>query len=883
MKLLKTQVLSGPNIWSTYRKNLIQTRIDLEEMENFPTDKLPGFNDELKKLLPGLYLHECSEGVPGGFYERLRRGTWLGHVIEHVALEMQSMAGMTAGYGRTRETEERGIYNMVFTYEVEQAGLYALQAAFNLVDALSQNKPYDITPDIDELKRLKARYGLGPSTKSIVDEAAKRGIPWKRLGQSRIQLGYGKNQKRFRATMTENTSAEAVDIAGDKDATKRLLASAYIPVAAGDICSDEDGLLQIIDEIGFPIVIKPLDGNQGKGATINITDVEKAKTAFKYAQSYSKYVLVESLFLGSDYRLLVVGGKFIAAAKRVPANVIGDGKSSVRELIELVNQDPRRGDGHESELTKIKFDEDTFHQLEKLGYTIESVPDAGEIVYLKSTANLSTGGTSTDVTDEVHPENRFMAERIAKLIGLDICGIDVMATRICRPVREVGGGVIEVNAAPGFRMHTSPSEGKPRNVGAAVVEMMYPEDAKSRIPIFAITGTNGKTTTTRVLAHIVKNAGYTPGYTTTDGIYIGDFKICEGDTTGPKSAAIILQDKSVDFAVLETARGGLLRNGLYFDKCDVGIITNIREDHLGLNDIHTLDDLRKVKSVVVQAVAEDGWAILNAEDENCVKTAKELDCNVVYFAMDSQNEIVKSHLADGKTAVVLEGKDICFMNGSEKQIIASVDQIPLTQNGRAKFMVANVLAAAAAALSYGFDKNQIASALATFVPGYELTPGRLNMFDVENFKVLVDYAHNPHGLLAVKDYIADLPAKRKIGIISGIGDRRDADIIEFAEIAGTMFDHIIIRQEHDLRGRKVDEINNLIIGGIRKVNNTAKIDAVDEEADAIVHAMNIANDGDLVVALSDQHKKVVSAIEERINKNKVIQLSHGALSESRAS
>ena len=646
MKILNVQVLSGPNRWSNYRKNLIQVKIDLEEMEAFPTDKLDGFAARLKKLLPSLVTHECSEGVHGGFFIRLERGTWLGHVIEHVALEMQTMAGMNAGYGRTRGTRTKGIYNMVFAYEVEEAGLFVAKAAFHLVEALAQGKEYDFSGDIDELKRLKSRFALGPSTQSIVNEAQKRGIPWKRLGKnSKIQLGYGINQVRLQATTTCRTSADAVSIAGDKDETKRLLAAAYIPVPEGDICTDIWGLFDIIGDIGFPVVIKPLDGNQGKGATINISDDGNAKMAFDLAKTYGEYVLVEKYISGHDYRLLVIDGKFVAASKRIPAHVIGDGTLTIRELIEITNADPRRGEGHEFALTKIRFDQDTYHQLEKYSYTLESKPASGEMVYLKSTANLSTGGTAVDVTDEIHPENRFMAERIAKIIDLDICGIDVMAPSLCRPLADNGGAVLEVNAAPGFRMHLYPSEGKPRNVAKAVIDMLYPPGTPNRIPLIAVTGTNGKTTTTRLLAHIAKTAGFTPGYTTTDGIYIGDHKIRSGDTTGPLSAATILQDPMVDFAVLETARGGLLRRGLYFDHCDIGVITNIQEDHLGLNDIETLDDLTNVKAVVARSVSADGTAVLNADDENCIKIADTLDCRIALFSLSPQNEHIAKHVS----------------------------------------------------------------------------------------------------------------------------------------------------------------------------------------------------------------------------------------------
>jgi cyanophycin synthetase len=871
MKILKIQVLRGPNVWSNYRNRLIQVRLDLEEMENFPTDKIDGFCERLKAMFPTMIEHECSEGKKGGFFERVERGTWLGHVMEHIALEIQSLAGMETGYGRTRETATKGIYNLVFAYEFEEAGLYAAKAAFRIIDALSQNQPYDISEDVLELEKLRRRNTLGPSTLSIVKEAERRGIPWMRLGRnSKIQLGYGANQKQFQATMTAQTSNAAVNIAGDKDATKKLLAQHHVPVAAGDICSTEEGLLEIIDAIGFPIVIKPLNGNQGKGATINVTNLEVAKIAFEEAKLFSRYAVVERFVEGSDFRLLVINGKFEAASKRIPAHVIGNGQSSIRELIEAVNQQPGRGEGHESALTKIHFDKDTFLQLEKYNYTIESIPADNEIIYLKSTANLSTGGTAEDMTDAIHPENIFMAERIAKIIGLDICGIDVMAATITAPILENGGVVLEVNAAPGFRMHLEPSKGKPRNVAKAVVDMLYPENAPSTIPLFAVTGTNGKTTTTRLLAHIAKSSGYKPGYTTTDGIYINGYKIQEGDTTGPASGTTVLRDPTVDFAVLETARGGLLRAGLCFDQCDVGIITNIKEDHLGLNDIETLRDLAKVKAVVARSVKETGWAILNAEDRYCRMVANELDCNVAFFSMDENNETIQNQIAKGIPVAVFENNNVTVIIGKERVIINAVSNIPLTENGKCQFMVANVLAATLAAYSWGFTKMQIQSALQTFVPSYEQTPGRMNLFEFNDYKVLVDYAHNPHGMLAMKDYLLQVEAKRKIGIIAGIGDRRDEDTIELASIAATMFDHIIVRQEHSLRGKTIDEINNLVVKGIRSVSDLVKIDLVPEESEAIKHALAIAQEGDFIVALSDTHKKVVDVIQAKLKEEQPV-------------
>jgi cyanophycin synthetase len=867
MKILKTQVLRGPNIWSNYRKQLIQVKVDLEKMEQFPTDKIDGFPERLEKLLPGMIDHECSEGVRGGFFTRLHRGTWLGHVMEHIALEIQSLAGMKTGYGRTRGTGEKGVYHVVFAYTIEEAGLYAAEAAFRIVNALAKNEAYDITSDIDELKRLCQRYSLGPSTQSIVDEAKKRNIPWKRIGNgSKIQLGYGANQQRFQATMTCRTTNDAVELSDNKDNTKRVLAAAHIPVAQGGVCTDEEGLMEIVDDIGYPIVVKPRDGNQGKGASINVNDEESAKLALAQAKLFSKYVLVERFVTGSDFRLLVIDGKFVAASKRIPAHVVGDGHSSIRKLIDIENRNPLRGQGHELSLTKIKADKDTHDQLQKYGYSLGSIPHEDEIVYLKSTANLSTGGTAIDATDIIHPENKFMAERIAKLVGLDICGIDVMADNISTPIRENGGAVLEVNAAPGFRMHLNPSEGKPRNVAKEVVDMLYPEGTESRIPLISITGTNGKTTTTRLLACMAQNTGFTTGYTTTDGIYIGEYKIVDGDTTGPQSAATILEDPTVEFAVLETARGGLLRSGLAFDNCDVGVITNIQEDHLGLNDIHTLEDLANVKSVVARSVKRSGWAVLNAEDEHCCKIAKELDCNIAYFSLDENNEVIQHHINAGGRASVYSDGGIFIYDNYEKILIEKVINIPLTENGKVKCMLANVLAASAAGYSWGFTIAQMRETLRKFIPSVEQTPGRMNLFEFKNFKVLVDYAHNPHGFLAMQDYLKQKKANKKIGIMAGIGDRRDHDIIECARLAATMFDHIIVRQEHDLRGRTLDGINALIVEGLNSSGRNVTYELIPDEVEAIKHALRIVEPGNLIVALSDDYKKVIAVIKEEMSK-----------------
>jgi len=867
MKILKVQALRGPNIWSVQRKKLIQMRLDLEEMEQFPTNKIDGFRERIEAMFPTMIEHRCSEGVRGGFFMRVERGTWMGHVIEHIALEIQTLAGMETGFGRTRETKTPGIYNVVFSYTEENVGMFAAESAVNIAEALINGTDYDLDGDIRKMREIRERVRLGPSTGSIVEEAVARDIPWIRLGtNSLVQLGYGVNQMRFQATITCKTSNIAVDIACNKEETKRMLDNASIPVASGSICVDEEDLEACIQKIGYPIVLKPLDGNHGKGASINVTNWEDAKAGLEYAQKYGRRIIVEKFITGFDFRVLIIDNKLVAAAKRVPAHVVGNGKNSIQELIDITNQDPRRGYGHENVLTEIDVDRDTLDLLEKLNYTLETVPKSGETVYLKSTANLSTGGTSVDVTDMMHPENVFLCERISRVIGLDICGVDIMAENLTQPLKENGGCILEVNAAPGFRMHLAPSEGLPRNVAAPVIDMLYPPGKPSRIPIIAVTGTNGKTTTTRLLAHIVKNNGFKVGFTTSDGIYIQNHMLEKGDTTGPLSAEYILKDPTVEFAVLETARGGILRAGLGFSRCDIAVITNIQEDHLGLADIHTVEDLARVKSTVVRSVKKDGWAVLNAEDEQCVKIGEDLSCNVAYFSMDEENELIKKLCKEGKIVAVYENGFITVKKGEWKIRIERATHVPLTLGGKAKFMIANVLAATLASYLWGFKTEDISLSLQTFIPSAAQTPGRMNIFEFKKFKVLIDFAHNPAGYRGVEDYLQSVVANKKIGIIAGVGDRRDEDIRECAKIAGRMFDHIIIRQEKHLRGRTEEEINNLILEGIVESGRNVTHEIITKEVEAIKHAINSAEDGTFITALSDVVTNAIEIVQEYLDK-----------------
>ncbi|NEU08931.1 cyanophycin synthetase [Flavihumibacter sp. R14] len=862
MKILGIQALKGPNIWSIRRRKLIQMRLDLEELEQFPTNKIPGFRERIEALIPSLITHRCSPGKPGGLFERIDKGTWMGHVIEHIALEIQSIAGMETGFGRTRETRKSGTYHVVFSYIEESVGVYAAEAAVNIARALIDGQDYDLEKDILTMKKMRERERFGPSTASIVDEAVARRIPFIRLNSSSlVQLGYGKNQVRFRATMTDKTSSIAVDIAGNKDETKRILKEQAIPVAKGLTISNAEGLQEAIKKIGFPLVFKPLNGNHGKGATINVKTEAEAVEAFAYAQKYSHRVIVESFITGHDFRVLVIDNTMVAAAQRVPANVVADGARTIQELIDAENKDPRRGYGHENVLTEITVDRDSMDLLAKRGYKLDTVPEKGEIVYLKSTANLSTGGTSIDVTDMVHPQNVFICERIARVVGLDICGIDIMAENLTEPLTDNGGVVLEVNAAPGFRMHLAPSEGLPRNVAAPVIDMLYPPGKSAGIPIIAVTGTNGKTTTTRLIAHIVKNNGYRVGYTTSDGVYIQNSMMLKGDTTGPVSAEFVLKDPTVEFAVLETARGGILRSGLGFSNCDIAVITNIQEDHLGISEIHTLEDLARVKGVVVGAVKRDGWAILNADDKHCVKIGREARCNVAFFTLDEKNPVVVEHCRKGGIAAVYENGFITIKKGDWKIRIEKVTHVPITFNGTVSFMTQNALAASLATFVWGFKIEDIRLSLETFVPSAAHTPGRMNIFNFKDFRLMVDFAHNPAGLNGIKDFLATLDVEHHTGIISGTGDRRDDDLREVGRISARMFNDIIICQEKYLRGRTRENMVDLLLEGIREVNPELPVEVINEGDKALAFSIDNARQGSFITIIGDSVSHALEAVQ----------------------
>lgn len=853
MKIREINAMRGPNYWSIRRHKLIVMVLDLEDLEDLPTNKIDGFRQRLEKLLPSLLSHRCSEGCEGGFFMRVEEGTWMGHVTEHIALEIQTLAGMDTGFGRTRGYGERGVYHVVFSYQEEEVGRYAAKAAVRICEALIANKDYDLKADIQQMRELREATRLGPSTGSIVEEAESRGIPWIRLNKySLCQLGYGANQKRIQATVTSETSSIGVELACDKEDTKHILQAAEVPVPRGEIIRKESSLEVACKYVGYPLVIKPVGGNHGRGITVGIKNYDEALVAFNEAKEVSPRVIVEKMITGDDYRLLVINNTLVAAAKRTPAHVVGNGKNTIQELIDIVNSDPRRGYGHENVLTQITVNALTQTIITTAGYTLNSVLPDGERLVLKDTANLSTGGTAQDVTDIVHPANVAMAERISKIIDLDICGIDIMTSDISQPLADTAGAVLEVNAAPGFRMHLAPTEGLPRNVAAPVVDKLFPKHGDTgRIPIVAITGTNGKTTTSRLIAHMAKLKGYQVGYTTSDGVYIQNRLLMIGDCTGPNSAEFVLRDPTVNFAVLECARGGLLRAGLGFKKCDVGIVTNVSADHLGLKGIHTIEQLAKVKAVIPETVLPEGYAILNADDELVYDMRKNINCNLALFSMDEENPHIKALQKLGGITAVYENGYVTLCRGTWKMRIMKAEDIPLTYGGKAKFMIQNILPAIITANVRGISIEDMKVALETFIPSAQTTPGRLNMFKFKNFDILLDYAHNPAGMKALKNFTDSFPGVYKVGIIAGIGDRRTEDNNEMGAIAADMFDEIIIRQDKQLRGKTEEELIAMLQDGIHNSGVNIKTTVIPSEQKAIMHAIENAQKGSLIICCSD--------------------------------
>lgn len=871
MKIVSTNVYVGPNVWASFP--VIRHVVDLGVLEDWPSVKLgPGFIDALVAALPGLGEHGCSYRVEGGFLRRLREdeGTWMGHILEHCALEIQGEAGSDVSFGRTRSTGVPGHYNMVFAYKQRDVGLDACQLAMRLLmhilpEPVKMMLDYEFDAEFDFAAELKSfvlsaqRRELGPSTASLVKAAEERDIPWLRLNEhSLVQFGHGKYQKRIMATITSETRYIGVEIAGDKSETSRLLNDLGLPVPKQLIVYGAKEAVRAAKRIGYPVVVKPLDANHGRGVSINLTTPEQVEVAHAeaYAQGKSSAVIVESFITGYDHRMLVVNGVLEAVAKRVPGHVIGDGAHTIAELVEEVNKDPRRGIGHQKVLTNLEIDAQAERLMQGAGVTAETVLEAGRLFYLRSTANLSTGGTAIDVTDTVHPDNKDMAERAVVAIGLDVGGVDFLIDDITKSYKDIGGAIVEVNAAPGFRMHVAPSEGTPRDVSGKVMEMLFPLGTKSRIPIAAITGTNGKTTTSRMLAHIMKSCGHRVGLTSTDGVYVDGKVTVKGDMTGPTSAQMVLRDPSVDFAVMETARGGVVRAGLGYRRSDVAACLNVTEDHMGLGGINTVEEMARVKRVVVESATDT--VVLNADDIHCLRMADYVQAKTICYAtMNADHALVKEHIRAGGRAVVLErgmnGDMITIYNHGTHLPVLWSHLIPATLEGKAAYNVQNAMFAAAMAFSFGVDLDNIRHGLRTFDTSFFQVPGRTNVFDEHAFKVILDYAHNPAAFTALSALVDQLEvAGKRILVVSIPGDRRDEDVATAAKILAPHFDLFVCKADDNRRGRGHDEIPQLLKAGLIANGVAAEaIHIVPDEAQAVEFGLNLAGEGDLLVMNGD--------------------------------
>ena len=866
MKIIEIKVMRGANYWSVNRKKLIVMKLDIGDWEQKLTNTIEGFSEALEQLLPSLKNRQCTEGVEDNFLERVKTGTLVGHVVEHVALELQNLAGTHDDFGQTLSTKVKGIYHVIFSYSTERAGRYAAKAAVDLVENVLAGLEYNVDDTIQELQRLHNREKLGPSTFAIVNEAESRNIPYTRLNDdSLLMLGQGCNQKIIRASIASTTSSIAVDMACNKNATRNLLSRSYIPVPKGLLIDTVAELEEAVKKIGFPLVTKPVNGNHGRGITTQITTLEQALNGFYDAQKISEDVIIERFIPGNDYRFLVINYKLAAVAKRTPALVRGNGKATIEELINETNTDPNRGEGHQKVLTKITIDAATLSILDAKELKLDSILPLGEILFLKDTANLSSGGTATDITDLVHPLNVFMAERIARLMNLDICGIDIMAEDVTIPITEKTGAVIEVNAGPGLRMHLSPTEGMPRNVAEPLVNMLFPNSANGRIPVVAVSGTNGKTTVTRLIAHLAQAAGHHTGYTTTDGIYIDGTTIRFGDCSGPGGSATVLRDPLVDFAVLECARGGILRSGLGFDKCNISVVTNVTEDHLGLNDIDTIEQLARVKAVVAQSTFDTGTAILNADDDLVYPMKNTLKCNIAFFSMDANNERIKKHCSEGGLAAFVEDNYFVISKGDSKTKIAAINEVPLTFSGTCEFMIKNVLPAILAASISNFPIETITAALKSFIPSPALTPGRMNVFEFKNFRLMIDYVHNTDGYVQMQKFMEQVEATKKTGIISATGDRRMEDIKNIGRFSAQMFDEIIIRHG-DNRGRTSEELSTMLSEGIREIDNNIKISIISNEIESVQYAIDNAQTGEFIFVCVDDIQNTIAYVQQQLEK-----------------
>jgi cyanophycin synthetase len=853
MEVSRIRALRGPNLWS--RHTAVEAIVSCSGVEYSISDK-PGFEARLRARFP-----EIGFLQPAGHRDAIS----MAHVLEVATLNLQKQAGCQVTFSRTVQTVDSGVYQVVIEYGEEAVGRLALKIAESLCRSALDDTTFDLDKALNRLRELDEDERLGPSTGSIVQAALACGIPYRRLTTgSMVQFGWGSQQRRIQAAESDNTSAIAQSIAQDKELTKKLLDAAGVPIPFGRPVLDEEDAWMAAEEIGLPVVVKPQDGNQGKGVTVNVATRDHLKIAYTAASTISSSIMVERYLPGHDFRLLVVGGKVVAAARRDPPQVIGDGRHTVRELVEAVNSDPRRSEGHATALTKIRLDEIAIARLEIQGFSADSIPPKGSRVILRNNANLSTGGTATDVTDDVHPEVAARAMAAAKMIGLDICGVDMMCDSLLRPLEEQGGGVIEVNAAPGLRMHLQPSYGKARAVGEAIISSMFKKGDDARIPLVAVSGTNGKTTTVRLIAHLLGHNGLRVGMTNSDGVYIQSRRIDTGDCSGPKSARNVLLHPDVDAAVFETARGGVLREGLAFDRCDVAVVTNIGiGDHLGLSYIHTVDDLAVVKRVVVQNVAPSGTAVLNAADPIVVNMAASCPGSVTFFASDCHHPVMATHRTKGQRVVYLDGKNIVAAEGSMEQKIALKD-IPLTRNGTIGFQIENAMAAIAAAWALGIDWNVIRGGVSTFINDAVTAPGRFNVYDYRGATLIADYGHNPDAIIALVSAIENMPAKRRIVVISGAGDRRDEDISRQTEILGNAFDEVILYQDQCQRGRADGEVLGLLRKGLTNATRAKKIEEIRGEFPAIDMALSRLQAGDLCLILIDQVDEALAYIAKRI-------------------
>ncbi|WBS00316.1 cyanophycin synthetase [Pseudoduganella sp. SL102] len=863
MKILDQRVLRGPNLYAA--RPCLLTILDLGELHDVPSTAIPGFTDALLALMPSLMAHRCSPGHYGGFAERLRDGTYMGHIIEHVTLELQCLAGTPAGFGRTRRMRgQPGVFRVVCAYKIEAVAQEAFDLAMALVGALAAGQPFDLDAPLAALRQTAERHAIGTSTKAILQAARRRRIPYFRVAETGnlFQLGWGSRQKRLQATMTGDAGNIACRIASDKQLTKTLLKEAGVPVPGGSVVASADEALRAARRLRGTVTVKPLDANQGKGVTTQCTTPEEVAAAFEAARKFSRSVIVERFIEGHDYRVLVTGDVVAAASLRRPPCVTGDGHRTVRELVAIENGNPARGKGHANILTQIPLDDHALQALRKQGYGFDSVPPVGVPVTLRGNANLSTGGTAEDVTDLLPGDTRAACVRAAQKIGLDVAGIDLVCRDISRPLAEQGGAIIEVNAAPGIRMHQYPAAGTPRDAGDAIVEAMYGGD-DGRIPVIAITGTNGKTTTTLMAAHCVRMAGLRTGVTTTEGVYIDGRRIVSGDCSGYWSARTVLTDPTVDFAVLETARGGILKRGLAFDRCDVAVVLNISADHLGLEGVNTVEDLARVKGVVASAASR--CVVLNAEDRHCVRMASRLAdrVEILFFALDPDNPVLLKHLHHGGRGAYLHDGRLVIADGTRHQVLLRAEDMPSTLGGHARYNIANGLAAAAALLASGFTPERIAAGLASFVSDGRNNPLRSNVFDVRGVTVVVDYAHNPAAYAALSCMARGLSKGRAVGVITAPGDRRDQDLEAVGETCARGFDEIVVYESNN-RGRGAGECARLMLDGAAA---SAKApEAVHSRLDgheALRHGLSLCQPGDVMVfACGSSLNEVVEALRE---------------------